>query len=148
MTHNNRELYNHWLPIKIRWGDMDALGHVNNVQYFRYSECARIDYIGCVFGAVSSPKTTGPILADIGCSFYEQVSYPDDLDLGTRAERIGNTSMHLTTAMFRKGTDQLVAQVRAVVVWFDYPKQASGRVPDAVRERIREYERVAPEESV
>ena len=27
------------------WGEMDALGHVNNVSYFRYFETARIDFL-------------------------------------------------------------------------------------------------------
>jgi acyl-CoA thioester hydrolase len=29
----------------LRWGDMDAMGHVNNAQYFRYLETARIDWM-------------------------------------------------------------------------------------------------------
>ena len=29
----------------IRWGDMDALGHVNNTVYFRYMEQARIEWL-------------------------------------------------------------------------------------------------------
>ena len=28
----------------VRWGDMDAFGHVNNTVYFRYFEQARIGY--------------------------------------------------------------------------------------------------------
>lgn len=33
----------HISRIKIRWGDMDAFGHVNNTVYFRYMEQTRID---------------------------------------------------------------------------------------------------------
>ncbi len=29
--------------ISVRWGDMDALGHVNNAVYFRYIEQARVN---------------------------------------------------------------------------------------------------------
>jgi len=32
------------LVIPIRWGDMDAMGHVNNTVYFRYLETIRIDW--------------------------------------------------------------------------------------------------------
>jgi acyl-ACP thioesterase len=31
--------------IPIRWGDMDAYGHVNNTVYFRYMEQARVEYL-------------------------------------------------------------------------------------------------------
>ena len=40
----------HQMVIPIRWGDMDAMGHVNNTVYFRYLETVRIDWfrsIGC-----------------------------------------------------------------------------------------------------
>ena len=33
----------HRLPLKLRWGEMDALGHVNNTEYFRYFEQARVE---------------------------------------------------------------------------------------------------------
>jgi len=29
----------------LRWADMDMLGHVNNVAYFRYMEQARIEWL-------------------------------------------------------------------------------------------------------
>ena len=32
------------MTIPIRWGDMDAMGHVNNTIYFRYLEILRIEY--------------------------------------------------------------------------------------------------------
>ena len=31
--------------IAIRWGDMDAMGHLNNSSYFRFLETARIDWM-------------------------------------------------------------------------------------------------------
>jgi hypothetical protein len=35
----------HAMTIPIRWGDMDAMGHVNNTVYFRYLESARIEWL-------------------------------------------------------------------------------------------------------
>ena len=35
----------HSMRIPIRWGDMDAMGHVNNTVYFRYIESARIAWL-------------------------------------------------------------------------------------------------------
>ena len=36
----------HSVRMPLRWGDMDAMGHVNNTVYFRYLEQARIDLAG------------------------------------------------------------------------------------------------------
>jgi acyl-ACP thioesterase len=35
----------HITKMPIRWGDMDAYGHVNNTIYFRYMEQARVEWI-------------------------------------------------------------------------------------------------------
>jgi acyl-CoA thioester hydrolase len=35
----------HVTHIPIRWGDMDAYGHVNNTVYFRYMEQARVEWL-------------------------------------------------------------------------------------------------------
>ena len=32
------------MSMPIRWGDMDAFGHVNNTVYFRYMEQVRISW--------------------------------------------------------------------------------------------------------
>ena len=34
----------HSVVVPIRWGDMHAMGHVNNAVYFRYMEIARLDW--------------------------------------------------------------------------------------------------------
>ena len=39
------------MVIPIRWGDMDAMGHVNNTIYFRYLEIVRIEWLHSVAGA-------------------------------------------------------------------------------------------------
>jgi acyl-CoA thioester hydrolase len=35
----------HEMVMPIRWGDMDAMGHVNNTVYFRYLEVVRIEWL-------------------------------------------------------------------------------------------------------
>lgn len=48
--------FNHWLTLPILWGDMDALQHVNNVQFFRYLESARIAYFADVLPVECKPS--------------------------------------------------------------------------------------------
>ena len=44
----------------VAWGDMDAFGHVNNVQYYRYMESARISYLNALNIFFGSGKTWCP----------------------------------------------------------------------------------------
>ena len=49
--------------IPIRWGDMDAMGHVNNTSYFRYMETIRIDWMRSV-NAMPNPLGEGPVIVN------------------------------------------------------------------------------------
>lgn len=146
MNEVTRKHFNHFVPITVRWGEMDALGHVNNTVFYRYSEDGRLDYIGRVTEVGPSRAGVGPILADLRCSFLQQLRFPASLEIATRTRAIGRSSLKVQQALFRMGEEAPVAVYEAIVVWFDYGAQQSVPVPEAVRARIREVEVVAPEE--
>jgi len=146
MSSPNRSDYAHITPIKVKWGEMDSLGHVNNAVYFRYSEDGRIDYIHQIAEDGGTQTSDGPILADLRCSFRQQLRFPADVEIGTRVSRIGRSSINIEQCLFFADSDDVIAVFENVVVWFDYGAQTSMRIPETVRERIRELEVVAPEE--
>ena len=142
-----RSEFRHVVPVSVHWADMDALGHVNNAVYFRYVETGRIGY----FNALVDDDPTiwggqGPILADISCTFLDQLRYPADIEVATRTTRLGGKSLTVQAAIFVKGSASPVATSSAAVVWFDYGTQATVRVPDRIRERVRSFEAVPPAE--
>ena len=63
------------MVIPIRWGDMDAMGHVNNTIYFRYLEIVRIEWLHRVAGA-PDPAGEGPVIVNTFCNFLKQLKYP------------------------------------------------------------------------
>jgi acyl-CoA thioester hydrolase len=58
--------------IAIRWGDMDAMGHLNNGSYFRYLETVRIDWMTSI-GCQPVPTGEGPVIVIAFCNFYKQL---------------------------------------------------------------------------
>ena len=68
-------------------GDIDLLGHVNNVVYFRWFESARIAYFDKVrmweFGETVG---IGPILHSINCRYRIPLTYPDTVSVGARVQ--------------------------------------------------------------
>ena len=141
-TRSNYQFFHALTP---RWGDMDALGHVNNVKFFTYDESARLEYFnGLMAGDSGFWKDYGLILARIEADFLVQLRLPAQLQIGFRISRIGRTSLGTEAAMFRG--DEPVAVTRGVVVWFDYAGNRALPVPSAVRERIRQFEAVPPTE--
>jgi len=67
--------FRHFIELPVRWGDMDAFGHINNVQYMRYLESGRIAYIEEVLG-VAVEAEENIVLADIHCVFLQPLRYP------------------------------------------------------------------------
>ena len=55
--------------IPIRWGDLDAMGHVNNTVYFRYMETARIEWFDAI-GVKTDPHGVGPVIVNAFCNFH------------------------------------------------------------------------------
>lgn len=122
------------VSLDVAWGEMDALGHVNNVRYIAWAETARIAFFEKLGMPTRPGDPVGPILARIENDYLEPVEYPARVTVGIRVERLGNTSMTLVHEIWHAGEPgRIVARGRAVVVLINYATQEKVRVPEAVR---------------
>lgn len=126
------------VELPVAWGDMDALGHVNNVVYFRYFESGRIVYFTRM-GAGFSP--TGPIVASASCDFLLPLVYPDTVRVEVGISGVGTTSFTMAYRVVSLARGALAARGRTVCVWYDYAAGEKAPLPDALRARIAELER-------
>jgi len=151
------------MTIPIRWGDMDAMNHVNNTTYFRYLETCRIDWMraaGCGFwgqspnspsqmacpsGATrgvaaklaSDPKTQGPVIVNAFCNFYKQLEYPGDVVMKMYVSDPGRTTFESWATMERADQPGVIyAAGGATTIWVDFPKQKATTLPDWMRELV------------
>jgi len=126
----------HTCTMPIRWGDMDAFGHVNNTNFFRYMEQARIEWLETL-GLVSSDGGTGPVIVNAHMTFLKQLQYPGEVVCRTFAGQPGRSSLETRFELHRADdAATLVAQGSAKVVWVDYASGRSTPMPDAMRERL------------
>ena len=132
----------HTLRMPIRWGDMDAMGHVNNTVYFRYLEQARMSWfeeIECVPDTVNGH---GPVIINAHCIFLRQLKYPGEIEVRTFAAPPGRSSIETMHEIRRVDTpDVLAAEGGAKVVWIDYQREKSHPIPDEVRLRFQQAQR-------
>lgn len=136
-----REGFHHIEPIDVRWGDMDAMGHVNNATYFTYCESARMSYFEAVrLGEHKEEPTHGPALVTATCNFHQQVHYPALLEVAARAVQIGGKSFTLEYRILRRDTEEVVADGSSVVVWVDYEAGKAIPLPAALKAAIRRLE--------
>ena len=123
----------HTLSIPIRWGDMDAMGHVNNTVYFRYLETARIDWFGAI-GCQANPRGEGPLIVNAFCNFHKQLEYPGDAVVKMYVSDPGRSSFESWATISRADDpDTVYASGGATTVWVDFPKQKSAPLPDWFR---------------
>jgi len=126
------------VTVPVQWGDMDALGHVNNTRYLAWFESARIAFFLRVgIATTGSALAIGPILATTTCDFLVPVVYPASITVGTRVTKIGETSITQEYEVRDAATpDKLYARGSSVIVMFDYRSNQKVRVPDDIRAAI------------
>lgn len=138
-----RSQFRHFYQMAVRWSDMDALGHVNNVELMRYLESGRVSYCAEVLGIeIGRQIEMGWILADLQCTFHDPLFYPSTIEVATRFRSLGNSSAHLDAAIFHNENDQLILSSKGVFVWFDYQKQTSAKIPETVFQAVKEYDKI------
>ena len=126
-----KQVYETRFPV--RWGDMDAMGHVNNAQYFRYLETARIDWMHGM-GLNPDPAGQGPVIVNAFCNFYQQLAYPDEVLLKMFVSDAGRTTFETWATMERvEQPGRICAAGGGTVIWVDFPLQKAAQLPDWVR---------------
>lgn len=127
----------HEARLPIRWGDMDAMGHVNNTTYFRYLETVRIDWARSI-GCQPDPQGQGIVIVNAFCTFYKQLEYPGDIVVKMYVSDVGRTSFESWATMERADDPGVVyAAGGATTVWVDFPAQKSAPLPDWFRAHLQ-----------
>ena len=126
----------HQMVIAIRWGDMDAMGHLNNASYFRFFETVRIDWFRSL-GLRLDPSGEGIVIVNAFCNFIKQLEYPGDVLARHFVAKPGRTSFETYVTLERSDNPGVIyASGGAQAVWVDFPRQKSAPMPDWLRASI------------
>ena len=124
------------MTIPIRWGDMDAMSHVNNTIYFRYMEIVRIEWLSSI-GGTPAPNGEGPVVVNAFCNFIKQLEYPGDVLAKHYVAGAGRTSFETYITLERTDAPGVIcASGGAKTVWVNFPAQRSVPLPDWLRALI------------
>jgi len=134
------------VDLNIEWGDMDALQHVNNIEYFKYFQVARIAY----FEKINSDSVFGEtpislILASTQCKFIYPLAYPDSVSVGVRVDTMADQYFTMKYAVVSHKHQRLVAIGDAKVVMFDYVNNKKASIPSEIRKTIIDLEKAVDE---
>ena len=124
----------HRHSLSVRWGDMDALGHVNNIMYFRFFEQTRIAWYEQAGFAPLGSGDTGMVIVDNHAEYLRPVVYPAAMEIRMAGHSPGGSSFVSTYTLVIDGT--LYTRGRSKVVWVNLTSGRSTRLPDALRARL------------
>jgi acyl-CoA thioester hydrolase len=138
----------HRYVVETRFGDTDAMGHVNNSRFLTFLESARIAYWEVVTGEPFALVTHGAeesmILAEIRVTYRSPSYFGEVLTVETRVGRVGRTSFtmehRITAGDSDRGRVRLVATAQGVQVLYDYATERPRQIPDEVVERVEAFE--------
>lgn len=129
-------------PIEVRYGDLDAQGHLNNAKYLTYFEQARVRYfveLG-LFTFGQSFMDIGMIMAEAKVTYHAPVEYGTPVKVGACTRKLGNKSMTAEQSIVHAETGEVFASGYVILVAFDYHTQTTIPIPDEMREKIIAFE--------
>ena len=112
----------------VRWGDLDAFGHVNNATYLVYAQEARFAWSKMIEMVVARAEV------DFIAPIYTGDIY---IDVEIWVHKVGNSSFGITYEM--KNGDELLARVKTVQVTVSMETKKSRPINDAERDFLNKY---------
>ena len=127
--------------IPVKWGDMDAFQHVNNVIYFRYFETVRIQYFETLgWLEILEQLGIGPILGSISCRFRIPLTYPDTVLAGAKITEIREKRFSMEYLIVSEKHPEPVAEGTGIVVCYNYQKNQTTQIPEIIHQAVEKLE--------
>src|SRR5215470_13547946 len=129
------------IQLPVVWGEMDSYRHVNNVVYFRYLECARLEYFVRLDWFEFEKETgIGPILAATQARFRRPLTYPDTIAIAARLLDMGEDRFSLEHRILSQAQEAIVTEGQGLIVTYDYRREKKVPVPEELKQRIARLE--------
>lgn len=129
------------VTIEILWSDLDTLGVVNNVIYYRYFERVRFAYyekLGLIQSMLS--QKIGPVLAHSSCRYIRSLTWPDTITVKTRVREIKTHSFTMDFAIDSPKSG-CAATGEAVIVLINYTTGEKVPISEELRKKITYIEK-------
>jgi len=134
--------YKHFVPVKVRFSDLDVVGHLTNARYQTFLEEARIAYFQDVVGFPKTSLKFNMVLSKISIDFLKSIEFGDDILVYTRLFNITANSheVHQLFVRREKERSEIVASAQTVIAAFDYDTKKPTVFPEEYCELVREFE--------
>jgi acyl-CoA thioester hydrolase len=129
----------HVFPCQVRWSDLDAFGHVNNVVFHTYLQEARVDFLFTHAKSLGAGgMSEGVVVA------RQEIDHTAPLEFTARPVRVETWVSHIGGASFTLDyevrDDEIVyARAKSVCVAYELASKSARRLTDAERAMLSDY---------
>lgn len=122
-----------------RWSDMDAVGHINSLEYLGYMQECRVKWL--LEMELSYTEST-PVLANLQGEFKAELVYPNSVEVVMYGKEVGRSSFISEYEVWARGdvdsnADMLCATGHAKLVWIDIKSRRPAALPECIRTRLQ-----------
>ncbi len=120
----------------VTWGDLDAFGHVNNVQIVRYFENARAEYftVNKIWEDFGNKVQKGMVITNLNINYRRQIKYPSQLKIYLGITEISSRKFTVECSMINE--DEIAVMGSAELVWFDFVSGKPTLLPEFIKNMI------------
>ncbi len=119
---------------KLRYGDTDRQGHINNAVFSSLLETGRVEVLHSQAGPLADAGASF-VIARLTVQFVGELQWPGTVDIGTRVARVGRSSVTMEQAIFQDG--RCCATGESVIVQVDDATRASTALSVAAVMRLK-----------
>ena len=120
---------------KLRYGDTDRQGHVNNAVFSTLLETGRVELLHPGGGASMNDEGASWVIVRIELDLVGEITWPGSIDIGTRVEKVGRSSVTMQQGLFQAGRP--VARATTVIVQMDDETRGSRALGEQLAQRFR-----------
>ncbi len=131
--HPTRGDYAYLHPITTRWHDNDVYGHINNVVYYTFFDSAVNSWLINEGGLDIHQGEQVAFVVSSACDYFQPTAYPEQIEIGVRVAKLGNSSVHYELAVFSAGNQQARAAGRFVHVFVERSSNRACPIPAGPR---------------
>ena len=138
-----REDFNFFHDLRVRYAEIDGQGIVFNAHYLTYFDVAITEYFRFQnFNYADYVKRTGLDfhLVKSLVNYEKPIPFDTELQIGCRAQKIGNTSLVFWLEIFEKETDTRYATGEIIWVHTDQTSHKTTRIGAEIRDMITEFD--------
>lgn len=133
----DNQIFNHILPLQIRFNDIDMMGHVNNAVIMEFFDYGKMKYFEDLGMNVEKEETT-VIIVHYEVDFLGQIMLQSNVEVCTKVVHIGQKSLQVLQHIVCDGEPKAVC--KTVMSGYNRKTKTSDFIPEKLKKAITDHE--------